>query len=224
MRRQASPVVAGVSLGLAVGIYAISFGVLAVTSGLTVAQACAMSALVFTGASQFAAVGVIQAGGSPIAAVGSALMLGSRNSIYGLAMSQVVTGRLPRRLLAAHLTIDESTALATAQARPADRERAFWAAGLGVFVFWNLGTLLGAVGGRAVNLDPKVFGLDVAFPAGFVALLGPHLAKVGGRAAAVIGGCVALALSPLLPSGLPIVLASLGALVGLRPHWPAGPQ
>lgn len=209
------PVSASAVLGIAVGAFGISFGVLAVASGLSSAQACAMSLLVFTGASQFAAVGVIGGGGSTAAALGSALLLAARNGAYGLSLADVVRGRLPTRLLAAQLVIDESTAMATAQP---DRERAargFWFAGIAVFVCWNLGTLLGALGGDAIG-DPERYGLDAAFPAGFVALVVPHLRSIDGRVAAAIGVAVALILVPIAPAGVPVLAASVAVLVGLR--------
>ena len=210
-----SPVVASLLLALAVGAYAVSFGVLAVQAGLTTAQTCAMSLLVFTGASQFAAVGVISSGGSPYAALGSALLLAARNTVYGLAMSRVLPeGRL-RRLVASHFVLDESTAMALAQREPRRRVEAFWATGVGIYVFWNLGTLLGAVVGDRLS-DPAALGLDAAFPAGFVALLVPHLRKPGGRTAGVLGAAIALASTPVLPAGAPILLATLAVLVGLR--------
>lgn len=209
------PVTGSVVLGLAVGVFGVSFGVLAAAAGLSPAKACAMSLLVFTGASQFAAVGVIDAGGSTAAALGSALLLGARNGAYGLRMSTILRGRLPTRLVASHLVIDESTAMATAQHEPAQQRRAFWWAGVSVFVFWNLGTLLGALGGDAIG-DPDRYGLDAAFPAGFVALAVPHLRSLEGRVAAMIGVAVALLLTPVAPAGLPVLAASLAVLVGLR--------
>ena len=210
-----SPVVASILLSLAVGAYAVSFGVLGVQAGLTVAQTCAMSLLVFTGASQFAAVGVLSSGGSPLAALGSALLLAARNAVYGLAMSRVLPeGRL-RRLVAAQFVIDESTAMALAQDDPVQSRRAFWATGLGIYVCWNLGTLIGALGGGRLS-DPAALGLDAAFPAGFVALLLPHLSKPGGRTAGLVGATAALALTPVLPAGAPILVAALAVLVGLR--------
>lgn len=209
------PASASVVLGLAVGVFGVSFGVLAVASGLTVAQASVMSLLVFTGASQFAVVGVLGAGGSTSAALGSALLLAARNGAYGLTLSRIIRGRLPTRLVAAHLVIDESTAMATAQRGPEDQRRGFWTAGLAVFVFWNLGTLLGALGGDAIG-DPERFGLDAAFPAGFVALLVPHLRTLDGRLAALIGATVAMVLVPVVPVGVPVLTATVGILVGVR--------
>ncbi len=206
---------ASIVLGAAVGVFGGAFGVLAVTSGLSVAQACAMSLLVFTGASQFLAVRVVADGGSPVAAVAGALLLAARNGVYGMAMSRVLGGSRRRRLLAAQLVIDESTAMAAAQEDPAQREQAFWATGLAVFVFWNAGTALGAVAGTGIG-DPAALGLDAAFPAGFVALLLPHLRTPEGRRAAVVGAALALALVPVAPAGVPILAAAAGTLVGLR--------
>lgn len=216
------PVTASLVIGAAVGVFGISFGVLAVASGLTVAQASAMSLLVFTGASQFAAVGVLGSGGSTVSALGSALLLAARNGAYGLSLSEVVTGRLPVRLLGAQLVIDESTAMATAPSEPADQRRAFWVAGISAFVFWNLGTLVGALGGNAIG-DPATFGLDAAFPAGFVALVVPHLRSFEGRVAAAIGVAVALVLVPVAPAGVPVLAASVAVLVGLRTPPPGEP-
>jgi predicted branched-subunit amino acid permease len=172
-----------------------------------------MSLLVFTGASQFAAVGVVGSGGSAVSAVGSALLLAARNAAYGLALHPLLGERTsgPRRLVAAQLTIDESTAMATAQPDPVLGVTAFWATGIAVYVCWNLGTLLGAVAGNAIG-DPKTLGLDAAFPAGFIALMAPHLRTRAGRVAAVSGGAIALALVPLTPAGTPIIAASLGVI------------
>jgi predicted branched-subunit amino acid permease len=131
-------------------------------------------------------VSVLQSHGSPFAAMGSALLLAARNGVYGLAMSPVLRGSRVRRLIAAQLVIDESTAMALARTDGRARVQAFWATGLGVYVFWNAGTLIGALVGDRLG-DPKSLGLDAAFPAGFVALLVPHLAKRGGRGAALLG-------------------------------------
>ena len=206
-----SPQRDALAIGVAVGVFGVTFGVLAVSAGLTALQAQAMSLFVFTGASQFAAVGVIDSGGTPAAALGSALLLAARNGMYGLALSTTVKGGRLRRLLAAQLVIDESAAMASAQPDPAQAERAFFLTGLSVFFFWNLGTLLGAVGGNAIG-DPETYGLDAAFPAGFVALMAPHLRKRPGLIAAVVGGLIALVTIPLLPAGAPILVASLGVI------------
>jgi 4-azaleucine resistance transporter AzlC len=214
-QRSASVVSAGVLLGLAVGVFGVSFGLIAVTAGLSPLKACAMSLLVFTGASQFAAVGVVGAGGSPVAAIASALFLGARNAAYGLTMAPVLQGRLPKRLLAAQLVIDESTALAMAQPDNPDRQRGFWAAGVSIYVFWNIGTVIGALGGQLIG-KPETWGLDAAFPAAFVALLIPHLRKVGGKQTALLGAALAVALTPILPPGIPILVAAVASVLGLR--------
>jgi 4-azaleucine resistance transporter AzlC len=213
--QERSVLTASLVLGSAVAVFGLSFGVLAVASGLSVAQTCTMSLLVFTGASQFAALGVVVSGGSPAAALGGALLLAARNGAYGLVMARIVRGSLPRRLVASQLVIDESTAMATAQRDLAAQERAFWVTGTAVFVFWNLGTLAGAIGGSALG-DPRALGLDAAFPAGFVALLVPHLRRFEGRVAAALGVSIALVLTPLVPVGLPVLCAGAAAFVGLR--------
>ncbi|MFP5298462.1 MAG: AzlC family ABC transporter permease [Actinomycetota bacterium] len=203
-------------LGLGIGIVGVSFGVLAGATGLPPLQACAMSALVFTGASQFAAVGVIGAGGSPLAAVATGLLLGARNAGYGLYVSSHLHGHPLLRALEAHLTIDESTAMAAAH--PDQPRRGFLWAGLSIFVAWNLGTLIGVLSGEA--LDPHALGLDVALPAAFLALLVPHLGAAPGRWAAIAGATVALVATPLTAAGVPILLAASGALVALRTSEP----
>jgi 4-azaleucine resistance transporter AzlC len=211
--RLRSVVRASVTLGMAVGVFAITFGVGAVASGASVWQTCAMSLLVFTGASQLTAVSVIAGGGSVGSALGSALLLSARNGVYGLAMSRHLRGSLGRRLVAAQLTLDESTAMALAQDDESARTAAFWITGMSVYVFWNLGTLIGALFGNAI--DPATFGLDAAFPAAFVAMLWPHLRTRQGRIAAGLGAVICLALIPFVPVGVPILCASSAVLVGL---------
>ncbi len=213
--RPRSPVTAGVVLGVAVGVFGVSFGVLASASGLSVAKACALSLLVFTGASQFAAVSVVGRGGSSVAAIGSALLLAARNGVYGLTMAPILGRGRGRRLVASQLVIDESTAMATAQPDVPSARRAFWATGLAIYVCWNVGTVIGAAGGGAIG-HPETLGLDAAFPAGFLALVVPHLKRMDGRRAAVVGGGVSLVFIPFVPVGVPILVAVVGALVGLR--------
>ncbi len=212
--RPPDPVTASITLGLAVGVFGVSFGVLATASGLSIAKACALSLLVFTGASQFTAVSIHASGGSPASALASALLLAARNGAYGLAMSRRMRGGVARRLLAAHLTLDESTAMASAQPDDRDAEKAFWITGLAVFVFWNLGTLVGALVGDHIG-DPARYGLDAAFPVGFVALLTPQLRAQPGRVAALGGAAIALVLIPLTPVGVPVLAAGVAALAGL---------
>lgn len=201
-------------IGLAVGIYGVSFGVLAIAAGLTLGQAVGLSTLVFAGGSQFAAVGVIAAGGAPLTAVVSGLLLNSRMAAFGLALAPVLRGGLGTRLLASQLLIDESSAMALAEREPAAARRAFWLTGISVFVCWNLATVLGALAGEFIG-DPEAIGLDAAFPAGFLALLGPLLDSPAGRWSAVCGAVVAAALVPFTPAGVPIVAASAGVLGGL---------
>ena len=205
-----------VGVGVAVGAYGLSFGALATTSGLSIAQACALSVLTFTGGSQFALVGVIGAGGSPAAGIVSALLLGVRNSLYGLRLAPTLRVTGGRRLVAAHLVIDESTAMAVAQDEDRAARLGFWATGLAVFVCWNLATLIGAVGAAALG-DPQALGLDAAVGAAFLALLWPRLTGRGPWITALVAGAVALALTPHFPAGVPVLVAGLVAVtVGLR--------
>jgi 4-azaleucine resistance transporter AzlC len=202
------------AIGVVTGAYAVSFGVLSVAAGLSVAQTCAMSLLVFTGASQFAAIGVISAGGSTAAALAPALLLAARNGVYGLSLVPVLRGRLVARALQAQLVIDESTAMARAQHDRDDAHHAFLATGLSVFIFWNLGTLIGAVAGSTLG-SPKTLGLDAMFPAAFLALLAPQLRRPGAPTAAVAGALIAVVLVPFTPAGVPILAATLGVVPGL---------
>lgn len=215
-----------VVIGAATGVFGMAFGVLAATTGLTVAQTVVMSLLVFTGASQFAAVGVVGAGGGEPSAVGSALLLAARNGFYGVALAAHLRSRLWRRIVGSQLIIDESTALSLAQPEAGDREPAFWAGGLSVFGFWNLGTLVGAVGGEAIG-DPGALGLDAAFPAGFIALAAPAFGHRRGIAAGAAGALIALLTTPFVRPGVPILLAAAGALIALAvplPEPPAEPR
>jgi 4-azaleucine resistance transporter AzlC len=202
-------------IGIATGVYGISFGVLAVGAGLSAAQACAMSLLVFTGGSQFAAVAVIAAGGSAATAVANAVLLAVRNAAYGFTLASLLRGGRPRRALAAHLIIDETTAMARAQDDERSARGAFWLTGASVFLCWNLGTLGGALAGAGLG-DPARYGLDAMFPAAFLALLAPQLRQAGAPAAALAGALIAVVLLPLTPAGVPVLAASLGVLAALR--------
>ena len=202
------------AIGIAVGVFGVSFGVLARASGLSLWQTQAMSLLVFTGASQFAAVGIVEGGGSAAAALSTGLLLAARNGLYGLALSSLLRVSFARRLLATQLVIDETTAMALAQPEPADARRAFWLTGVAVFVSWNLGTLVGALGGGAID-DPAALGLDVVFPASFLALVAPQLREGRARAVAALAAAIALVLVPLTPAGVPILAAASAALLGL---------
>jgi predicted branched-subunit amino acid permease len=214
VRRQA------LSVGVASGAYAVSFGALSVAAGLSLAQTMALSLLMFTGGSQFAFVGVLGGGGGAGAAVATATLLGARNGFYGLQMAPLLGTRGPRTAVAAQLTIDESTAVGTAQlaVHPGrvDLVRyGFWATGLSVFVFWNAMTLLGAVVGDALG-DPRRYGLDAAAAAAFLALLWPRVAAVRPRAVALGAVALALALVPVAPAGVPVLAA---AVVGVLGGW-----
>jgi 4-azaleucine resistance transporter AzlC len=203
-----------VGIGIAVGVYGISFGVLAVAAGLSPAQACVMSMLVFTGASQFAFVGVLAAGGGALAAIGPAVMLAVRNAAYGLSLAPILPRRLRDRALLAHLVIDETTAMARAQENPGAARRAFLATGVSVWLCWNLGTLAGALLGGGLG-DPRTLGLDAMFPAAFLALLAPQLRRPGAPVAAVAGGMIAVVLLPFAPAGVPVVAALAGVVPGV---------
>jgi predicted branched-subunit amino acid permease len=170
----------------------------------------------FTGASQFALVGVIGAGGSALSAIAAALLLGFRNFPYALRMSSLVKPTGATKLLAAQLTIDESTAMGLAHEKGPDYvvggKYAFWATGLSVFVFWNLATLIGAIAASGAG-DPKVFGLDAAIAAGFVALVWPQFQGPLERKTAALAFLVALSAISFVRPGLPILLAGAVALV-----------
>lgn len=177
---------------------------------MSILQTCTLSLLLFTGASQFALVGVLGAGGSAVAAVSSALLLGSRNTLYAVRLASLIPQRGARRVVAAQLTIDESTGMATAA--PAGlAATGFWATGASVYVLWNLATLLGALGAARLG-DPGVLGLDAAVPAAFLALLWPQLRDRGLVGVAVAGGLIALVAVPLAPAGVPVLLAGLAVL------------
>ncbi|MHA6513663.1 AzlC family ABC transporter permease [Tessaracoccus sp. Z1128] len=203
----------GVSVGVATGLYGLSFGALAVAAGLSVPQASAVSLLMFTGGSQFAFIGVVAGGGALASATAAASLLGVRNAIYGVTANALLRPHGWRRFLAAHLTIDESIATASAAEDPDEERRGFWAAGVAVFVLWNLFTLVGAVVGNALG-DPAAWGLDGAAVAAFLGLLWPRLKGRDPIAIAVVAAVVTVAVAPLVPAGIPIIVAA-GVAVGL---------
>lgn len=209
------------AVGTATGAYGVSFGALGTTSGLSVIQTCALSVLAFTGASQFALIGVLGAGGGAVSGTATALLLGSRNALYGLRLAPLLQVSGWRRALAAQLVIDESTAVAVAQEDPREGNRAgrlgFWTAGLSVYVLWNVATLIGALAGTALG-DPRTYGLDAAVPAAFLALLAPRLRGREPWAVAVAASLVALVAVPHVPVGAPVLLAAAVTLAtGLLP-------
>jgi len=203
-------------VGVAVGTYGVSYGALATSSGLTIAQACALSVLAFTGGSQFALVGVLGAGGSAVSGTATALLLGARNSFYGLRLAPVLNVRGLRRLFAAQLVIDETTAMTIAQDDPRAARLAFWSTGVAVFVFWNVATLLGAVGAHALG-DPKKLGLDAAVGAAFLALLWPRLRGRTAWITAAVAVVVALGLVPVLTPGVPVLIAGIVTVAVVAP-------
>jgi predicted branched-subunit amino acid permease len=219
--RQATPVRDGVSLGLAVGLSGLAFGAAAASSGLSAWQACALSALAFTGASQFALIGTVAVGGSLIAATAGAVALGSRNALYGLRLTTLLRLRGVRRLVGALGVIDETTAVTLAQPDPASARTGFAATFICVYVTWNLCTLAGALGAGSIA-SPRALGLDVVGPAAFLALIWPRLREGWmQKAVAGLGAAIALGLTPVLPTGLPVIAAATGALgIALLPQSP----
>jgi 4-azaleucine resistance transporter AzlC len=190
-----------------------SFGAIAVAAGLPAWAVIMMSLVVFAGGSQFMAVGLVAAG-NPFAAVFAGLLLNARHLPFGLAMADAVGTGWRRRLIGSHILIDESVAFTMAQADPAGRRRAYWLTGATLFVSWNVGGVLGVLLGEAVG-DTDRLGLDAAFPAGLIALLLPSLRDKETRSVALAGALVAVVTTPLLPAGLPVLLA-LGGLLLMR--------
>jgi predicted branched-subunit amino acid permease len=216
------------SVAVATGAYGISFGALSVAAGLSVWQTCALSLLLFSGASQFALVGILAGGpAGGAAAVATSTLLGVRNLLYGLQVSRLVGAQGPRRLLAAQLTIDESTAVGIAQPDAAAARVGFWATGLGIYALWNLTTFAGAIVGDAIG-DPKAYGLDAAAAAAFTALLWPRLKSLDAFAIAALAALTAVLLAPHAPAGVPVLVASAAALIAgfwrRAHHDPAPPH
>ncbi|WP_041819518.1 AzlC family ABC transporter permease [Streptomyces davaonensis] len=198
---------------VASGVVGVSFGAIAVGGGLPVWVPVVMSVLVYAGSAQFSAVGVLLAGGGPLAAAATGLLLNTRTAAFSLAVADILGsgGRLSR-LLGAHLVTDETVAFALAQADAERRRAAFWVSGVGLFVVWNVGVLAGALAGTALG-DTAVYGLDAAFPAVLVALVLPTLREDAAvRRCAVVGAAVALAVSSVVPAGVPVLLALAGLL------------
>ncbi|MBB6626467.1 AzlC family ABC transporter permease [Nocardioides sp. KIGAM211] len=199
-------------VGLATGVYGVSFGAVGVAAGLSVAQTCLLSLLMFTGASQFALVGVLAAGGGPFAGALTALLLGTRNTLYGLRLASLLDWRGGRRALAAHVLIDESTAMSVTRGSTAAARVGFLTTGVSIFVMWNLATLAGAVAGTSLG-DPRVYGLDAAVGGAFLALLWPRLRERRNQVVAVAAAAVALGIVPLSPAGVPVLAAAGVALL-----------
>ena len=214
MSRVSSPTFRdSLSVSVTVGAYGVAFGAAAVANGFSVLQSCLLSLLTFSGASQFAVIGVMGSGGSALSAIATASLLGSRNGLYGVLMAPILKVRGFKRLVAAHITIDESTGVSLSQeprGLQAMRE-GFWLTGIGVFIFWNLFTLAGAVGAKAMG-DPSVWGLDAAVPAAFLGLVWPRLKSSTDKSLAIVAAVFAVATTPFLPAGLPIIGTALLAV------------
>ncbi|WP_406169898.1 AzlC family ABC transporter permease [Streptomyces canus] len=209
-RPDAAVVREALGVGVAVGLSGFAFGVTSAGSGLTLTQTCALSLLVFTGASQFALVGALAAGGSALAAAAGAFFLGARNAFYGLRLSQLLA--LPRvvRPFAAQWVIDETAAVSLAQPTRRSARIGFAVTGLSLYVLWNLTTLLGALGADAIG-DTRAWGLDAAGPAVFLALLAPMVNSGTERVVAGLAVLLGLGLLPVLPAGVPVLAAALAA-------------
>ncbi|RPK57274.1 Inner membrane protein YgaZ [Streptomyces sp. ADI96-02] len=209
-------------VGIAVGLSGFAFGVTSAGSGLSLLQTCALSLLVFTGASQFALVGALAAGGNPYTAAAGAFFLGIRNAFYGLRLSQLLALPRPVRPFAAQWVIDETTAVTLAQPTRRAARIGFTVTGITLYVLWNLTTLVGALGAEALG-DTDAWGLDAASPAVFLALLAPMLRSTVERVTAGLAVLLALTLLPVLPAGLPVLLSALAAPVVLFLMGRTGP-
>ncbi|MEQ8840024.1 MAG: AzlC family ABC transporter permease [Acidimicrobiales bacterium] len=201
----------GLLLAIAVGVVAVTFGVLADAAGLTLPQIIVMSSLVFTGASQFAAVSVVDGGGTGAAAVGSAMLLAARNALYGPLVARLLPRGRVLRGIGTHLVIDETAAMASVQDNDADAADAFWWTAIWLWSLWNVGSVAGALIGSVIG-EPETWGLDAAFPAAFLSLLVPHLRRIPGRVAAMVGAALAVAMVPITPAGVPLLVGALGIL------------
>lgn len=217
---RAAAVRSGAAVAVAVSAYGVSFGALAVASGLDVWQTCVLSLFMFSGGSQFAVIGVLASGGVAAgpAAIASAALLGMRNGLYSMRMAPIIGGPLWRRLLAGQFTIDESTAVATAQPTLRGQRIGFWVTGLGIYVGWNLTTLAGALLGDLLG-DVRQYGLDAAAAAAFLGLLWPRLTARQPIAVAAAAAVVAALLTPWLPAGVPVLAAAAVAVVVGIANW-----
>lgn len=215
------------AVGLATGAYGTGFGAISVASGLSIGQTCALSLLMFTGASQFAFVGVLAAGGTSISASATALLLGSRNALYGLRMAPLLGYRGRARVGAAHLLIDESTAMGVTRESQRAARTGFLTTGIAIFILWNFFTLIGAVAGDLIG-DPRVYGLDAAVGAAFLALLWPRLSQRRNMVVALLAAALALMLVGVVPAGVPVLAAAgvalLAGLMGGRADDQVGEQ
>jgi 4-azaleucine resistance transporter AzlC len=201
---------------LAVWFIGLSYGAIAVASGFPLWVPAAQSVLVLAGASEFLFIGIVAAGGNPLAAAAAGLLVNARHLPYGLALPDMTgPGRPVKRLLASHVMNDESVVFALAQEDLPRRRAAYWACGLGVLLCWPAGAVLGALIGSVIR-NTSAFGLDAMFPAVIVALIMPALRDRRLGRAAAIGAAIALAATPFLPAGLPELLALLALLTTIK--------
>ncbi|MGI9113258.1 MAG: AzlC family ABC transporter permease [Gaiellaceae bacterium] len=193
-------------------LFCASFGLLAADAGMSWAAAVLMSATTFAGSAQFAAASVLETGGGALAAIVAAVLLNARYVPLSVAVASIFPGSRRRRLFESQLIVDESWALAGRSGR--FEYAVLVGAGLLFYVLWVAGTAAGTLVGDL--LDPEAIGLDAAFPALFLALLAPYVRARRSLAAAVVAAAITLALIPVAPPGVPLVVAALACLIGLR--------
>lgn len=209
---------ASLSVSFTVGLYGVAFGAAGIEAGFSLLQTCLLSLLTFSGASQFAVVGVLGAGGSAISGIATASLLGIRNSLYGLRLAPILKLRGWKKIVGAQVTIDESTGVALGQSDLGEdaMKQGFWLTGLGVYLFWNIFTVLGALGASAMG-DPAAWGLDAAVPAAFLGLVWPRLTNRLEKVLAVSAVCLSLVLTPFVAAGIPIIAtAALAVAFGWK--------
>jgi predicted branched-subunit amino acid permease len=203
---------AGVGFGLAALVLGVSFGVIAEPLMGSVAPVV-MSAVLFSGAAQFGATAVLAAGGDAVTAIAAGTMLNARFLPMGVAAATALRGSPLRRAVEGQAVVDASWALAVQHDGGFDRELLIGAT-IPQYPAWVLGTVIGVLGGSALG-DPDALGLDALFPAFFLGLLAAELGRPRALPVALMGGAIALALTPVLPPGLPVLLASAASLIGL---------
>ena len=220
MSDRSTAIRASFAVGLAVAAYGISFGALSVASGLDVWQTCFLSLVMFSGGSQFAVIGILASGGAAAggAAIASGALLGTRNALYALRVAPFIGGPWPKKILAAHWTIDETTAVSTAQPTIEGQRAGFWWTGVIIYVGWNLTTLIGALIGDLLG-DVSAYGLDAAAAAAFLGLLWPRLRQLQPVVVAIGAAAVAAALLPFVPAGIPVLAAAVVAVVVGLTNW-----
>ena len=204
---------AGVPFAMASFVLAVSFGVVARPVMGPVAP-IVMSIIVFAGSAQFASLAVLAAKGGALAAIVAGALLNLRFVPMGIAIApSLIHGRLGRAARGQAI-VDASWALASRGGGRFDIEFLLGSTAV-QYPAWVLGTVAGVLGGSLIG-DPKALGLDAIFPAFFLGLLVPELRSRDGRTVAAVGAAIALLLTPIAPPGVPIIAASLAALLGLR--------